>query len=190
MEKAKNYFNFWRSCWCCINISIIVGALGLGGIQYGIHATSSTAFCSTCHVGMDTIVEEYKQSIHYKNRTGVRAECSDCHVPKEIVPKLVEKVTTGTRHMWAKLTKDINPDNFDSEHRQRMADRATETIREMGSSTCMSCHDFERMDLDKQSKSAKKKHPIEKRKDKTCIDCHSGVAHKLPEPDLDLDLDL
>lgn len=163
----------------------IIGAVALGAFQFGIHITSSTEFCSTCHIGMDTVVEEYKQSVHFTNRTGVRAECSDCHIPAEFLPKLIEKATTGTRHMWAKLTKDINLENFESEHRARMAEKATETIRELGSSTCMTCHSFDRMNLAKQSKNAKKQHPFEKRKEQTCVDCHSGVAHKLAQDNLD-----
>lgn len=162
-----------------------IGAAGLGIFQFGLHATSSTEFCSACHVGMDTVVEEYRESIHYNNRTGVRAECSDCHVPAEFIPKIIEKATTGTRHMWAKLTKDINLENFESTHRERMAENATESIRHLGSSTCMQCHSFERMNFALQSKSARNKHPDNKRNGQTCIDCHSGIAHKLPEENFD-----
>jgi cytochrome c-type protein NapC len=39
------------------------------------------------------------------------------------------------------------------------------------------------MDLEKQDKSARRKHTPEymKENDKTCIDCHKGIAHHLPK---------
>jgi cytochrome c-type protein NapC len=33
-----------------------------------------------------------KESVHYKNASGVRATCADCHVPKEWTPKLIRKI--------------------------------------------------------------------------------------------------
>jgi cytochrome c-type protein NapC len=56
-------------------------------------------------------------------------------------------------------------------------------MKETDSRECRSCHDQNRWDLAKQSKRARKKHDIEymEEKDKTCIDCHKGLAHKMPE---------
>ncbi|ABV36556.1 nitrate/TMAO reductase [Shewanella sediminis HAW-EB3] len=162
-------------------IFLAIGVFILIAMQQVISYTSTTEFCQSCHIGSDTVVEEYQQSIHFMNRTGIRAECVDCHVPDSLLPKLIAKVSTGTTHIWSKITKDINLDNFESEHRERMANNAKETIRSLNSSTCMSCHDFDNMDTDKQGRTAKRKHSTKRRKDKTCIDCHSGIAHKLPE---------
>jgi len=162
----------------------IIGALGFIGVTAGFHASSTNDFCASCHIGMDTVVEEYQQSIHFKNRVGVVAECQDCHIPKEPIPYLITKVTAA-KDIWYKLTRGITLENFESEHRERLANHVWDTMREQGSSTCMSCHNFDNMDLDKQGRSAQRKHPAKRRKDKTCIDCHSGVAHKLPEENLD-----
>ena len=48
---------------------------------------------------------------------------------------------------------------------------------------CRNCHALESMELSKQDKSAQKKHTLERKlqKGETCIDCHKGIAHKLPE---------
>jgi nitrate/TMAO reductase-like tetraheme cytochrome c subunit len=48
---------------------------------------------------------------------------------------------------------------------------------------CRSCHALESMDIDSQDKSARKKHTLERKieKGETCIDCHKGIAHHLPE---------
>ena len=41
------------------------------------------------------------------------------------------------------------------------------------------------MDLDRQDKNARKKHAqvLDGEIKKTCIDCHKGIAHTLPEDD-------
>ncbi len=48
---------------------------------------------------------------------------------------------------------------------------------------CRNCHALEDMMLEEQDKSARKKHTLERKmeKDETCIDCHKGIAHALPE---------
>src|SRR5512135_1512008 len=56
--------------------------VGVGGFTTVVEATNSVEFCTSCHT-MSTNYEEYKQSVHYSNRSGVRAGCSDCHVPKK-----------------------------------------------------------------------------------------------------------
>jgi cytochrome c-type protein NapC len=56
-----------------------------------MEATNSLAFCTSCHEMRDTVYREYKETIHYSNRTGVRAICSDCHVPKNWVHKVARK---------------------------------------------------------------------------------------------------
>jgi nitrate/TMAO reductase-like tetraheme cytochrome c subunit len=38
------------------------------------------------------VYQEYTDTIHYTNRTGVRATCPDCHVPKDWVHKFVRKI--------------------------------------------------------------------------------------------------
>ena len=37
------------------------------------------------------------------------------------------------------------------------------------------------MDFGKQRRRVRKIHPEAMREGKTCIDCHKGIAHKLPE---------
>ena len=37
----------------------------------------------------ENVFKEYQNTIHYTNRTGVRATFPDCHVPKEWGPKTV-----------------------------------------------------------------------------------------------------
>ncbi|MEA7581093.1 NapC/NirT family cytochrome c, partial [Salmonella enterica subsp. enterica serovar Anatum] len=42
----------------------------------------TTEFCVSCH-SMQPVYQEYKQSVHFQNASGVRAECHDCHIPPD-----------------------------------------------------------------------------------------------------------
>ena len=51
----------------------------------------------------------------------------------------------------------------------------------VGSAECRNCHDFTSMDLSEQDRSARKKHSRAIDEGETCIDCHKGIAHRLPD---------
>jgi nitrate/TMAO reductase-like tetraheme cytochrome c subunit len=57
-----------------------------------MEATNTLDFCISCHEMKDNVYQEYKTTIHYSNRTGVRAYCSDCHVPKDWGHKMMRKI--------------------------------------------------------------------------------------------------
>ena len=46
---------------------------------------------------------------------------------------------------------------------------------------CRNCHSYEAMDFHKQSPRGAEKMQAAMEKGKTCIECHKGIAHKLPE---------
>ena len=73
---------------------LVLVALVLYGVVFYplMEATNTTEFCISCHSMQATVYQEYKKSVHYSNRAGVRAGCPDCHVPKQLGPKLVAKV--------------------------------------------------------------------------------------------------
>ena len=94
---------------------LVVGFFGgiifWGGFNTGMEATNSLEFCISCHEMRDTVYVEYKETIHYKNRTGVRAICSDCHVPRDWSHKMVRKAKASFE-IWGKLTGSIStPEN-------------------------------------------------------------------------------
>ena len=72
-------------------VGFISGILFWGAFNTGMEATNTLAFCTTCHEMRDNVYQEYKETIHYSNRTGVRAICSDCHVPKDWTHKMIRK---------------------------------------------------------------------------------------------------
>jgi cytochrome c-type protein NapC len=53
------------------------------------------------------VFQEYKQSVHYKNASGVRATCFDCHVPKAWLPKMIRKIKVSNE-LYYKALGSIN----------------------------------------------------------------------------------
>ena len=150
------------------------------GFHYSMDATNTEEFCISCHEMEKFVFEEYKQTIHYSNRTGVRATCPDCHVPKEWQHKIVRKIQS-TNEMMHKLLGSIDtPEKYEAK-RLQLAERVWANMQETDSRECRNCHGFKFMDFSKQGEDAADTHPDALESDMTCIDCHKGIAHKLPE---------
>jgi nitrate/TMAO reductase-like tetraheme cytochrome c subunit len=160
----------------------IAGILFWGGFHWAVEATNSEAFCVSCHE-MSWAYDEYKTKVHYNNASGVRAICSDCHVPKEWGPKMARKIQATFKELPRKIMGKINTKEKFEAHRLELAESVWATMKENDSQECRNCHSQESMDLALQDKSARKKHTLERRLEKgeTCIDCHKGISHELPE---------
>jgi cytochrome c-type protein NapC len=155
------------------------GILFWGGFNTGMEATNAMRFCIGCHEMRTTVYEEYKSTIHYSNRTGVRATCADCHVPRDWTNKMVRKIR-ASYELWGKVTGKIDtPEKFEA-NRMAMAEREWARMKATDSIECRNCHSFEAMSQEVQKKTAHKKHTEARQKGMTCIDCHQGIAHRLP----------
>lgn len=158
----------------------IGGIIFWGGFNTGMEATNTLSFCISCHEMKNNVYEEYKTTIHYSNRTGVRAVCSDCHVPKDWTHKIVRKVQ-ASKEVLGKITGVIDtPEKFEA-HRMEMAQREWARMKARDSIECRNCHSFDAMSAELQKKTPYKKHMEAKAEGKTCIDCHQGIAHRLPK---------
>jgi cytochrome c-type protein NapC len=153
--------------------------LVLGGAA-GLAWTSTEKFCIGCHEMRDNVYAEYKDTIHDRNRTGVRAICTDCHVPREPVPLMLRKMR-ATFEVWGHLTGVIDTKEKFETHRAMLAQRVWKRMKETDSHECRNCHVEEKMDTDKQTEKARARHEKGKAEGLTCIDCHFGIAHKEPE---------
>lgn len=163
---------------------IAVGWLTLGGTAAVMHYTSSTEFCVSCH-SMEIPYEEYEGSIHFSNAKGIRAECSDCHIPSDPMDYVITKVRASKDIYHEFVTGKIDTEDKYEEHRMAMAETVWAQLRANDSATCRSCHEFEAMDTYEQSEDAAKMHQYGRDNNQTCIDCHKGVAHFAPEPEMD-----
>ncbi len=156
------------------------GIVFWGGFNTAMEATNTLEFCIGCHEMRDTVYQEYKETIHYSNRTGVRAVCSDCHVPKDWTHKMIRKVQ-ASKEVWGKLLGTIDTKEKFESHRMRLATNEWNRMKARNSIECRNCHNFDAMSPELQKKTPYKKHMKAKDEGKSCIDCHKGIAHQLPK---------
>lgn len=157
------------------------GVLFWGGFNKALDATNEMEFCISCHEMRDTVYQEYKESPHYKSASGVGAECSDCHVPKAMGPKLLRKLQASYELYGHFVTGVIDtPEKFEA-HRAEMAQSVWATMKANDSRECRNCHSQDHMDFAKQDATAAKKMQAGFANGETCIDCHKGIAHKMPD---------
>ncbi len=156
---------------------MITGVILWGGFNTAMEATNTMDFCISCHEMESTVYQEYQDTIHYSNRSGVQAGCPDCHVPRDWVHKTVRKIE-ASRELYHKALGTVNtPEKFD-QHRPEMALRVWKTMKETNSRECRNCHDFDTMNPANQKKRARAQHLFAMEEGHTCIDCHKGIAHK------------
>ncbi len=175
-----------RLSWIAIAVVFIAGILFTVSFHGALEFTNELEFCTSCH-SMQVNLREYKKTIHYKNALGIRAVCSDCHVPKEFFPKMKAKIL-AYKDVLGEITGVIDTKKKYEAHRWEMANIVWAKMRADHSRECKNCHKWNQMDLSAQSRRARKRHGEAIDKGKECIDCHSGIAHEDPEePDDDDD---
>jgi cytochrome c-type protein NapC len=181
-EKLRN------RCQTCARVTLVTGttlaALALGGVLMaagaaGLAWTNTEKFCIGCHEMRDNVYAEFKGTIHDTNRSGVRAVCADCHVPREPGPMLLRKVQ-ATFEIYGHLIGKIDTKEKFEKHRYDMAVRVWTRMKNTDSLECRNCHHADAMSADLQSERAKSRHAKGKEEGKTCIDCHFGIAHGEP----------
>ncbi len=148
-------------------VGFFSGIIFWGGFNTGMEATNTMEFCIGCHEMRDNVYEEYKTTIHYSNRTGVRAVCSDCHVPKDWTHKMIRKVK-ASYEVWGKITGKIDTKEKFEANRLAMAEREWARMKARDSIECRNCHSFEAMSPELQKKTPYKKHMAAKAEGKTC----------------------
>ena len=161
----------------------------LAGIGYArlfdwtMAVTNTEQFCIGCHEMKDHVYPAYTESIHYSNRSGVRASCPDCHVPHKWSDKIVRKIQ-ASREVWGKIRGTIDtPEKF-AEHRLYLAKREWQRFEQNNSLECRNCHDESYFAYERQGDPGTYMHSnMLAAGGFTCIDCHKGIAHVLPEID-------
>lgn len=156
---------------------MIVGVIFWGGFNTGMEATNTLDFCISCHEMEQNVYQEYKKTIHYTNRSGVRAACSDCHVPDPWVHKVVRKIQASNEVLHKVLGSVDTPEKFDNK-RLQLAKNVWRTMKETDSRECRNCHNFDTMNPENQKDRSQKQHLNAMQAGNTCIDCHKGIAHK------------
>lgn len=159
-------------------VGLLLGVVALASFNGVMHATSTEEFCgAACHE-MSTPLNTLQQTAHYSNNHGNAATCSDCHVPREFIPKMVRKIE-ASREVWGHLTGLIDTPEKYAAHQPAMREREINRLRANDSQECRNCHQVDRMDFEAQPRMAKRLHGKMEKSGKTCIDCHDGIAHEL-----------
>jgi nitrate/TMAO reductase-like tetraheme cytochrome c subunit len=157
----------------------LAGVVFWGAFNTVLEATNRLDFCISCHEMAGQPYDEYKQSVHYSNPSGVRVVCADCHVPKDWTAKLLRKIR-ATNELWHHFAGTIDtPEKFEAK-RPELAEAVWASMRSRDSQECRNCHSFTAMAFHKQSPRAREKMEGAAERGETCIDCHKGIAHKLP----------
>jgi cytochrome c-type protein NapC len=157
----------------------VLGIIFWGGFNTAMEATNNEAFCISCHEMEANVYREYQDTVHYANRTGVRATCPDCHVPKDWTHKMVRKIQASNEVLhWVLGTIDTR-EKFEGK-RMTLAQNVWASMKATDSRECRNCHDYDSMDFMVQSRRAVPQHIEGFEQGKTCIDCHKGIAHQLP----------
>jgi len=180
-EKKNGVIGWvWALATSGLGLAFVLGIVFWGGFNTAMEWTNREAFCISCHEMRDNVYVEYRNTIHYQNRTGVRATCPDCHVPKEWVPKIIRKVQASNELLHKALGSIDTPEKFNAK-RAELAGHEWARMKANNSQECRNCHNFNSMDYAEQNKRSAAKHQEAVNQGMTCIDCHKGIAHTLPE---------
>ena len=158
---------------------LVSGVILWGGFNWALELTNTETFCISCHEMRENVYVEYKDTIHYSNRSGVRATCPDCHVPKEWHWKVLRKIK-ASNELFHKVLGTIDTREKYEAKRLQLARNVWHTMKDTDSRECRNCHDFKSMDYSAQGRRAVARHSVGFDKGATCIDCHKGIAHRLP----------
>ena len=159
----------------------LAGIIFWGGFNTALEVTNTEKFCVSCHEMKDNVFAELKSTVHYSNGSGVRATCPDCHVPHEWTHKIARKMQ-ASKEVWGTIFGTINTREKFLEHRLTLATHEWTRLKANNSLECRNCHSAESMDITLQAERAALAHETFLfTGEKTCIDCHKGIAHELPD---------
>ena len=156
------------------------GVMFWGGFNTALEVTNTEQFCISCHEMRDNVYEELTRTVHFSNRSGVRASCPDCHVPHEWTDKIARKMQ-ASKEVWGHLFGSISTRRKFLDLRLELAKHEWARLKSNDSLECRNCHSEVAMDFSKQAPRAAEIHRrFLLSGEATCIDCHKGIAHELP----------
>jgi cytochrome c-type protein NapC len=163
---------------------LFAGIMSWSSFHTAMEATNELEFCISCHEMRDTVYREYKKTRHYSNRIGVRAICSDCHIPRNLPRKILRKILAA-RELLGKIRGSVDTTEKFEAHRLELATRVWEGMKASNSRECRNCHKFDALSNTTDRRVVFETHMKAEDKGRTCIDCHKGIAHYLPRDYVD-----
>jgi nitrate/TMAO reductase-like tetraheme cytochrome c subunit len=173
MNESKKQRTRW---WIGVPVLMVLPLLIMAswvGTEYLLGQTSEVEFCMSCHT-MVPISKAFLKSKHGgNNRLGIRAKCTDCHLPHDnTVNYLFTKARLGLRDTWAQWFQDIESINWQAKRAERH--------RFVYDSGCLKCH----RGLEHSTQPthpayfAGGSNPFAGQKLFRCVTCHFSVGHQ------------
>ncbi|EAS40955.1 pentaheme c-type cytochrome TorC [Photobacterium profundum] len=181
----KLWGTFWRPA---VHISLgiltlggfVAGVIFWGGFNTALEITNTEKFCIGCHEMKDNVYEELQTTVHWSNNAGVRATCPDCHVPHNWTDKIARKMQ-ASKEVFGAIFGTIDTREKFLAKRGELAQHEWERFASNGSLECKNCHQYESMKWEEMSTLAQSQMKQAAEKDQSCLDCHKGIAHNLPD---------
>ena len=167
--------------WGFVALLFVGGIVFWGAFNTAFEVTNTEKFCISCHEMRDNVYQEYRNTIHAANRSGVRATCPDCHVPHNWTDKIARKMQ-ASKEVWGKIFGTIDTRQKFLDKRLELAQHEWARLKSNDSLECRNCHTAGAMDFSRQAPRAAEMHTKYLLTGQaTCIDCHKGIAHELPD---------
>jgi cytochrome c-type protein NapC len=194
MQKSKRSGGIIAQVWRRVAAAgplLVIGAFAAGVMVWGafnwtLDLVSTESFCISCHEMHDNVYSEYQTKIHYQNRTGVRATCPDCHLPKDW-PHRIARQFQASNELWHHMIGSVDTPAKFNDKRLRLAQSEWARMKSTDSRECRNCHNYQYMDYAAQDRRGSAEHQKGFSEGKTCIDCHKGISHTLPASAQDID---
>ncbi|RXJ01678.1 cytochrome C [Anaerobacillus alkaliphilus] len=155
-NQLTNENKYWKSLKRVkIATLLIAGIIVLAlSLNFGVHATSTSQFCSSCHMMTP-------QALTWEVSSHSSVECKDCHVAPGI-ENLVDAKVGGLRELYHTVT-----DSYVAPIRMPSL---------IPDESCLRCHNMRTRDVS-ASGDILIDHQIHQEKEIKCVTCHDGVAH-------------
>lgn len=163
-------------------IGLVIGIAAVLAAEQMDHYTNTNEFCTSCHLTGEYIAksETFLTSSHYTRASGVRPKCSDCHIPKGLVPATWTHVVKGVQDLYGQLRYDYEDRAVWEERRAELAYAVRDWMVANDSVTCRSCH--EEAAIKPERKRGQRQHAEARQRGMTCIECHYNLVHDEVEP--------
>lgn len=164
------------------------GLLGAAVIIVSVEvnrATSTDAFCSSCH-SMSQLAADpvFAKSAHRSNTAGVQPSCGDCHIPRtNWFIETYTHVASGVRDVIAEYTSNVSDPAVWEKRRIELAHYVRDEMRANDSVTCRGCHASAA--IQPASERGRAAHALLAERRLTCIDCHFNLVHAPVPPSSD-----
>jgi len=173
--ENKNYFKNY-------NLYLFSFLLGIGflfSLNYGWNETSTNEYCESCHVHPQAI-QSWKLGPHVYNKSGVKVNCVDCHLPPSGFERFTAKASAGIKDIYGFIMKDSSDFNWEAMSQRESA------IHHVYKSGCLSCH--QNLFPPKLSRKGEDAHLYydQKKDEIRCINCHleTGHYHEMKKEDI------